>query len=249
MTDTISRGPFFIIQVAIFLGLLGLGIVLPLLPTIVEQFHASEFWIGALFAGYGLSRILLTPSIGSLSDKYGRKWFITGGLGIYALVSVWYIFPGSIYELFVIRFVHGIASAMITTVAMSYVADLTPEGEEGKYQGKLSNAFYLGMGCGPVIGGMVSHMMGMTEVFLTMAVMALIPFLVCIKYLPESMPKGKITEKTNLWAAFLHPRYIQECKVSSSLDLSAPSPTPPSWCISQCLHQLSMGFPLQLLES
>lgn len=79
MADTLSRGPFFILLVAVFFGMLGLGIVLPLLPIFVDNFGASGFWVGALFTGYGLSRILLTPSIGSLSDRYGRKWFITGG--------------------------------------------------------------------------------------------------------------------------------------------------------------------------
>lgn len=101
MEETIPRGPFAILFVSVFLGLVGLGIVLPLLPVFVQDFNASPFWVGALFAGYGLSRILFTPLIGSLSDRYGRKWFITAGLGLYTLVSVWYIFAGSIIELFV----------------------------------------------------------------------------------------------------------------------------------------------------
>jgi len=204
MAETLSRGPFFILLVAVFLGMLGLGIVLPLLPIFVNDFGASGFWVGALFAGYGLSRILLTPTIGSLSDRYGRKWFITGGLGLYTLVSIWYIFPGSIYELFVIRFVHGIASAMISSVSMSYVGDLTPKGQEGAYQGKLSNAFYLGLGCGPIIGGVVNHALGLDQVFILMAVMAFIPFLLCIKFLPESKPVFRTQPR--IMTAFMHPR-------------------------------------------
>jgi DHA1 family multidrug resistance protein-like MFS transporter len=204
MAESLRRGPFYILLVAVFLGMLGLGIVLPLLPVFVEEFNASAFWVGALFAGYGLSRILFTPSIGSLSDKYGRKWFITGGLGLYTLVSIWYIFPGSIYELFVIRFIHGIASALISSVAMSYVGDLTPKGQEGLYQGKLSNVFYLGMGSGPIIGGAIYSVAGFTPVFIVMAVMAFIPFLLCIKLLPESKPEFRTPPK--IWKAFCHPR-------------------------------------------
>ena len=204
MADTIPRGPFVILLVSVFLGLLGLGIVLPLLPVFVEEFNASPFWIGALFAGYGLSRILFTPSIGSLSDRYGRKWFITAGLGLYTLVSIWYIFAGSIMELFVIRFVHGIASALISSVSMSYVGDITPRGQEGAYQGKLSNAFYLGMGCGPIIGGAIYNAFGLIPVFLLMAIMAFIPFLLCIWFLPESKPGLHTTPR--IWKAFSHPR-------------------------------------------
>jgi len=204
MTGTISRGPFAILLVSVFLGLLGLGIVLPLLPIFVNEFNASPFWIGALFAGYGLSRIMFTPSIGSLSDRYGRKWFITAGLGLYTVVSLWYIFAGSIEELFVIRFVHGIASALISSVAMSYVGDITPAGQEGAYQGKLSNAFYLGMGCGPIVGGAVYSIFGLTPVFLLMAVMSFIPFLVCIRFLPES--KQVYRTAPMIGKAFTHPR-------------------------------------------
>jgi len=204
MAGRIARGPFAILLVSVFLGLLGLGIVLPLLPVMVGEFNASAFWVGALFAGYGLSRILFTPSIGSLSDRYGRKWFITAGLGLYTLVSLWYIFAGSILELFVIRFVHGIASALISSVSMSYVGDITPRGQEGMDQGKLSNAFYLGMGCGPIIGGAIYNVFGMDPVFILMAIMACIPFLLCILFLPESKPGYR--EPPRIWKAFCHPR-------------------------------------------
>jgi len=205
MDDKIPTGSFTLLLAAVFLGMLGLGIVIPLLPVFVDNYHASGFWVGALFAGYGLSRILLTPAIGSWSDRYGRKWFITGGLALYTIVSLCYLIPTSIYELFVIRFVHGIASALIGPVAMAYVGDITPPGLEGANQGKLSNAFYLGLGAGPLIGGAVYSACGMTTVFLSMAVMAVIPCILCIRYLPDSKP-GTERPRVSVWKAFVHPR-------------------------------------------
>ncbi len=204
MDDRVPPAALYILLAAVFLGMLGLGIVIPLLPVFVGEFGASGFWVGALFAGYGLSRILLTPSIGKWSDRYGRKWFITGGLALYVVVSLLYIVPTSIYELFAIRFIHGIASALIGPVAMAYVADITPPGLEGAYQGRLSNAFYLGMGTGPLIGGVLYSAYGMSAVFLVMAVMALIPCILCVRYLPQSRPECRIT--ASVWKAFLHPR-------------------------------------------
>ena len=204
MDEQLSKGSFYILLAAVFLGMLGLGIVIPLLPVFVDDFGAGGFWVGALFAGYGLSRILLTPSIGSWSDRYGRKWFITGGLALYTIVSLLYLVPTSIYELFVIRFIHGIASALIGPVAMAYVGDITPRGLEGAYQGRLSNAFYLGMGTGPLIGGVLYSASGMTAVFLVMAVMALVPCILCIKYLPESKPESR--PPASVWKAFFHSR-------------------------------------------
>jgi MFS family permease len=204
MDEQFSTGSFYILLVAVFLGVLGLGIIIPLLPLFVNEYNASGFWVGALFAGYGLSRILFTPSIGTWSDRYGRKWFITGGLFLYAVVSLLYLVPTSIIVLFAIRFVHGIASALIGPVAMAYVADITPAGLEGAYQGRLSTVMYLGLGAGPLIGGVLYSASGMTAVFLVMAVMALIPCLFCIKYLPESKPESR--PATSVWDAFFHPR-------------------------------------------
>lgn len=106
--------------------------------------------------------------------------------------------------LFVIRFIHGIASALISSVAMSYAGDLTPRGQEGAYQGTLSNAFYLGLGCGPIIGGVIYSVIGMTAVFVLMAIMSFIPFLLCIKSLPESKPECRTPPQ--IWGAFTHPR-------------------------------------------
>ncbi|WAI01719.1 MFS transporter [Methanogenium organophilum] len=202
MAEGLVRGPMYILLVAVFLGMLGLGIVIPLLPIFVENFGASPFWVGALFAGYGLSRIIFTPLIANYSDKYGRKWLITAGLAIYAVVSLSYIVAASVGVLFVIRFIHGIASAMIGPVAMAYVGDITPPGMEGMYQGKLSNAFYLGMGAGPLIGGALYHLSGLDAVFMLMSGLSVIPCLLCIRYLPESKPQSRTPPC--IWKAFCH---------------------------------------------
>jgi MFS transporter, DHA1 family, multidrug resistance protein len=207
MDPEVPPASLAILFAAVFLGLLGLGIVIPLLPEMVASLGAPSYWVGILFAGYGLSRVILTPSIGAWSDRYGRKWFITGGLALYTIVSVMYIFPGTIEGLFVIRFIHGIASALIGTVAMAYVGDITPKGQEGAYQGSLSNAYYLGMGSGPIIGGVVFSLAGLNAVFILMAVMAFIPCVLCIVLLPESHPApGGTTAPPSLKKAFLHPR-------------------------------------------
>ena len=68
-----ERKTLSILFVAIFLGLLGLGIVIPLLPIFVDEYGASGFWVGALFAGYGLSRILFTPLSGTIPTGMGEN--------------------------------------------------------------------------------------------------------------------------------------------------------------------------------
>lgn len=187
MPETIPKGPLFILFTAVFLGMLGLGVIIPILPVFVQDTEAAGFWIGALFASYGLARILFTARIGDYSDRHGRKTVIAAGLALYAVISLAYLIPTTVWGLFVIRFLHGIASAMIGPVARAYVADITPPGKEGLFQGRLSIAFYLGFGSGPVLGGMLYHLGGMEAAFLPMALISLILCLLCIRFLPESV--------------------------------------------------------------
>jgi MFS family permease len=102
--------------------------------------------------GYGLSRILLTPSIGSLSDRFGRKWFITGGLP-YTVVSVC---TGSLLDLRTCSR-SGLSTGSCICNDRGQLQwpmlRISPPADSKAIQGKLSNAFYLGMGSGPLIGG------------------------------------------------------------------------------------------------
>ncbi|AEA46319.1 MFS transporter [Archaeoglobus veneficus] len=184
---------------AVFAAMLGLGIVVPLLPEYAESLGASGFWIGAVFAGFAFSRAVFTPFVGSASDKLGRRPFIILGLLFYTIISVTYLFADSVYTLTAVRVLHGVASAMIVPVAMAYTAELSPKGQEGKYMGSFTVSLFLGMGLGPLIGGVIKDTLGMPYVFLSMAALSAVSLLICIVSLPESKAKG--TRNASLKAA------------------------------------------------
>lgn len=71
---------FPILAISIFCCMLGSGIVVPLLPLYAESLGATGFWLGVIFAGFPISRALVTPFFGRLSDRSGRKPFISVGL-------------------------------------------------------------------------------------------------------------------------------------------------------------------------
>ena len=64
----------------VFIDLLGFGIVIPLLPIYAQDFGASEFQLGALFASFSLMQLIFAPMWGRLSDRVGRKPVLVGGL-------------------------------------------------------------------------------------------------------------------------------------------------------------------------
>ncbi len=177
---------FNVLFVSVFSAMLGLGIVVPLLPFYAESLGASGIWIGAIFSGFSLSRAIFMPLIGKLSDSRGRKIFILFGLFIYSFLSLLYISATSVYALTAVRIIHGIASAMVIPIAMAYIADLSPKGGEGKYMGTFTISMFLGMGFGPLLGGIIKDTHGMEAVFISMAIFSAIAFIICLIFLPET---------------------------------------------------------------
>ena len=68
--------------------MLGVGIIVPILPIYAENLGATGLWLGAIFAGFSLTRSISMPLIGHFSDRMGRKRFITLGLFIYTISSL-----------------------------------------------------------------------------------------------------------------------------------------------------------------
>ena len=133
---------FPILALCVFSSMLGVGIIAPLLPLYAESMGATGIWLGIIFAGFSISRAILMPIIGRLSDRSGRKLFICTGLFIYAVISLGYIWADTISQLTLVRLVHGAAAGMIMPIAQAYVGDISPEGEEGKWMGFFYTAFF-----------------------------------------------------------------------------------------------------------
>ena len=124
---------FPILALSIFSSMLGVGIIAPLLPLYAENMGATGLWIGIMFAAFSVSRTLIMPIAGRLSDRRGRKLFLSIGLFTYALISLGYIWAGSVSQLTLVRLIQGIAAGMIIPIAQAYVGDISPVGEEGKW--------------------------------------------------------------------------------------------------------------------
>jgi DHA1 family multidrug resistance protein-like MFS transporter len=157
-----------------------------LLPIYADNLGASGLWIGMIFSGFAAARAIFMPIVGRLSDESGRKKFIVSGLLAYAVLSLGYVTAGSVYTLTAVRFLHGIASAMVVPIAMAYIGDLSKRGEEGTYMAKFQTSFFLGLGSGPLLGGVLNDAFGFSSAFYAMAGLSALSFLVIVLFLPES---------------------------------------------------------------
>ncbi len=188
---------FPILAVSIFSAMLGVGLVSPLLPLYASGMGASGLELGMIFAGYGIVSSVATPIMGRLSDRRGRKVFLCIGLFAYSIISLGYVWAANVPQLVLVRLLMGAAGAMIIPIALAYVGDLSPEGEEGKWMGYANAAFFGGFGIGPLLGGALAERFGMNSSFYSMGGLCLLAFLVAVIFLPE-IKQRKIGEKGRL---------------------------------------------------
>ncbi len=170
----------------VFASVTGVGLVVPLLPVYARDLGASGFMVGMIFGSFSISRTFLLPYFGKLSDIRGRKPFIASGLFLYALVSVAFMASEGVYELVFIRFLQGIASAMILPVVQAYVGEMAPKGREGYVMGMFNISMYASLSLGPLLGGVVEDRLGLNTAFAAMGVLSLVAFAMSVLFLPPA---------------------------------------------------------------
>ncbi|HEY4305773.1 MAG TPA: Tet(A)/Tet(B)/Tet(C) family tetracycline efflux MFS transporter [Gemmatimonadaceae bacterium] len=152
-----SRKPFPVVLGIIALDAVGIGLVLPFLPTLLRSvLHVDDMrWhYGAFLSLYALLQFLCAPILGALSDRYGRRpvllLSLTGAVVNYAFMAV----APSFGWLLVGRAVGGLTAAN-ASVAAAYLTDITPESGRARTFGYLSAAFGVGFIVGPAMGGLL----------------------------------------------------------------------------------------------
>ena len=150
------------IFVTILLDMLALGLIIPVLPKLVESFvdndTASAARIFGLFGtAWALMQFLFSPILGALSDRFGRRPVVLlSNFGL-ALDYVLMALAPSLIWLFIGRVISGITSASIST-AFAYIADVTPPERRAAVFGKIGAAFGAGFILGPALGGLLGGM-------------------------------------------------------------------------------------------
>ena len=158
-------------------AMLGLGIIAPILPLYAKTFAASGVQIGLVFTAFSISRALLGPFVGRLSDRVGRKSLMIAGLGIYAAISLLYVSADSLWQLGLFRFLQGIGSVMVLPLAQAYVGDMTPVGKEGRYMNAFYASQFMGIAFGPLLGGSIGAAWSYESAFLVMGGLSLLSLL------------------------------------------------------------------------
>ena len=193
MTPKRSAALSFIF-VTILLDVIGLGIIIPVVPAIIQELtgeglsRASEYG-GWLTFAYASTQFCFAPVVGGLSDQLGRRPVLLASLLGLGLDYTFLVFAPTIAWLFVGRIVAGITGASFTT-ATAYIADISTPEKRAQNFGLVGAAFGLGFIIGPVIGGQFAQY-GARVPFAVAAGLSLINFLYGFFVLPESLASDK----------------------------------------------------------
>jgi MFS transporter, DHA1 family, multidrug resistance protein len=197
-----DRSILFTILLAVAIALLGIGIIIPVLPVYATRLGATGITLGLIVAAFSITRGILQPVVGAASDRGGRKGFLLAGLTVYTLVGLILPQAESVSHLIMIRAFHGVGSAMIVPVAMAYMADLAPAGQEGRYMGLLNAAIFTGIGGGPIIGGIFTDLWGLSAAFYAMAALSVLALILVSRHLPGGQVSSKEGPSLRLFATF-----------------------------------------------
>ena len=183
------------IWITLFVDILGIGIVIPVLPGLVEELTkldkaGAALYYGVIVASYATMQFLFAPVLGALSDRFGRRPVLLGslfGLGVDFIIQG---MAGSIWLLFIARLISGVFGASFTT-GNAYIADISTDDTRARNFGLVGAAFGLGFIIGPGLGGLLSEQISLRAPFFAAAALALINWLYGYFILPESLPPEK----------------------------------------------------------
>jgi MFS transporter, DHA1 family, tetracycline resistance protein len=189
-----SRPAVVFIFVTVLIDVLGFGIIIPVVPRLVQQMTGGDAAHGAAVYGlfgavWALMQFVFSPLLGAVSDRFGRRPVVLVscfGLGLdYILMAL----APNLGWLLVGRIVSGICSSNVA-VASAYIADVSPPEKRAAGYGMIGAAFGIGFVVGPALGGWLGHFDARLP-FWGAAVMALINAAYGLFVLPESLPPEK----------------------------------------------------------
>lgn len=180
------RGALGVIFLIVFLDMMGAGILVPVIPFVVEPFRTDALTVGLLALAFSAAQFLASPLLGVWSDRRGRRPVLL--LCLLGTGAGYFLFgaANSLALLFFARLLAGFAGGSITT-AQAYIADVSEPRDRAKNFGLIGAAFGLGFILGPAMGGALSKVSLAAPAYAAGA-LSVVTFAVASVLLKESLP-------------------------------------------------------------
>ncbi|VTX73644.1 Tetracycline resistance protein, class C [Enterococcus hirae] len=200
MNTTINKHALVFGFTSVFLIGLGLTIVNPVIPFMVEQYtkntQQQATTVTLLSAIYAFSMFLAAPMLGALSDRFGRKIILISSLFGSAIGYYLFGFGGASWILFLGRIIEGLTGGEISAILADF-ADLTPIESRTKYFGWISATVGIGTAAGPLIGGFLAQYGPAIPLYVA-SFLSLSNAVYGYFFMPESLTKRERTRNLSL---------------------------------------------------
>ncbi len=135
------------------------------LPTIGKDLNADAISLGWVISSFILSSAIFLLPFGRLADIIGRKKVFSYGIFLFTVSTFLIVFSRTVTSLIILRIFQGLSSAMIFGTSLAIITSVFQPGERGRAMGINITAVYLGLSCGPIIGGFLTQYLGWRSIF------------------------------------------------------------------------------------
>jgi MFS family permease len=172
--------------VLIAVNQLGFGSIVPALALYARSFDVSQSAIGIAIAVYGLARFVVALPAGQLADRSGRKTALALGGLVTAAGNLFCAYAPNFALLVLARFIAGGGAALVVTVGVIVLADISTPAQRGRTMSIYQGVFLFAVGVGPLPGGLLAERYGLAAPFLAYAVAGAIVTILAWLYVPET---------------------------------------------------------------
>lgn len=146
----------FLLLSNLFIAFLGIGLVIPVMPTLMRELGLDGTIMGYLVSAFAVAQLIVSPFAGKWVDLYGRKRMIIIGMFLFGISELIFGLGEQVWVLFLSRILGGISAAFIMPAVTAFIADITTIKQRPRALGYLSAAINTGFIIGPGIGGFLA---------------------------------------------------------------------------------------------
>jgi len=211
-----------ILYIIIIVSFLDTFIQLPIITPYAIDLGASHVLTGAIVAIYSFTNMIGNIFGGHWIDRYGRKKMLFLGMVAVSVILLFYPIVTSGWQLFIVRFIHGLAGGVLIPAAFAYVGDQSKQGSRGKVMALTGASIGTAAIAGPAIGGAMAARSKVEFVFILVAVLFAISSFLVAKFVKESFvstEKGKFNF-SQFSGLIKHPLVLQASLAAFALMIS-----------------------------
>ncbi|MFB6221071.1 MAG: MFS transporter, partial [Halolamina sp.] len=148
-----QSGAVYVIVASSLIGVMGVSLISPVLPELRDVFGVTDARVGLVITAYTLPGIFITPFVGLVADRIGRRRVIVPLLLLFGVAGAGIAFVETFAGILALRFLQGIGASALVTLAITLIGDFYTGAERNAVMGLNGSTIGVGAALYPVIGG------------------------------------------------------------------------------------------------